>query len=210
MNTRIFLLYTVVLLAPILLYSCTSVITGVEKAKYRVIQKEGKFQVRSYGSQIVAETLVDAGFEDAGNVAFRRLFDYISGNNRKTEKIAMTAPVNQASQSEKIAMTAPVSQRSEEGRYSISFVMPSKYTMETIPAPVNSDVVLREIPAQKIAAIRYSGTWTKKRYEVKKDLLSEFIKARGLTVTDEPTFARYNPPFQLPFLRRNEVLIPVE
>lgn len=158
----------------------------------------------------MAETLVDASFKEAGNVAFQRLFGYISGDNRQKESIAMTAPVNQASRSEKIAMTAPVSQRQTNGKYNISFVMPSKYTMETIPEPLNPDVVLRQIPARKIAAIRYSGTWAPKRDEAKQDLLNEFISREGLTATDQATFARYDPPFQLPFLRRNEVLIPVE
>ena len=143
----------------------------------------------------MAETLVDASFKEAGNVAFQRLFGYISGDNR---------------QKESIAMTAPVSQRQTNGKYNISFVMPSKYTMETIPEPLNPDVVLRQIPARKIAAIRYSGTWAPKRYEAKQDLLNEFISREGLTATDQATFARHDPPFQLPFLRRNEVLIPVE
>lgn len=208
METRVIAMFVVVLLAPVFLVSCAS--TRTQKAKYTVLSKESKFEVRLYDPQIVAETSVNASFKEAGNAAFRRLFDYISGNNRKKESIAMTAPVNQASQSEKIAMTAPVNQRSVQGKYSISFVMPSKYTMETLPDPVNPDVVLRQIPSRKIAAIRYSGTWGQKRYEAKKELLNQFIQTRGLTATDEPTFARYDPPFQLPFLRRNEVLIPVE
>jgi len=208
MDARVIALFIVVLLTPVLLVSCAS--TRTQKAKYTVLSKDGKFEIRAYEPQIVAETRVDAGFEDAGNVAFRRLFDYISGNNRTKESIAMTAPVNQASRSEKMAMTAPVNQRQAMGKYSVSFVMPSKYTMETLPEPMNADVVLREIPARKIAAIRYSGTWKQNRYEARKDLLIEFINTKGLAATDEPTFARYNPPFQLPFLRRNEVLIPVE
>jgi hypothetical protein len=107
-------------------------------------------------------------------------------------------------------MTAPVNQREAQGKYSISFVMPSKYRIETLPEPVNTDVVIREIPARKIAAIRYSGTWKKSRYEAKKALLDQFINRQELAARDQATFARYDPPFQLPFLRRNEVLIPVE
>ena len=208
METRTILLWAAVLLAPVLLYSCALVRT--EKADYAVLSKQGKFEIRQYASHIVAETSVNASFEEAGNVAFRRLFDYISGNNQKKESIAMTAPVKQAARSEKIAMTAPVQQRQAQDRFDISFVMPSKYTMDTLPDPLNSDVVLREIPARKIAAIRYSGTWKQSRYEAKKDLLEAFINTKGLTATDQATFARYDPPFQLPFLRRNEVLIPVE
>jgi effector-binding domain-containing protein len=183
---------------------------GIEKAKYDVIEKEGKFEVRQYPAQIVAETVVEADFDEAANAAFGRLFDYISGENRKKESIAMTAPVNQQITSEKIPMTAPVNQQEYEGKYSVSFLMPSKYTMATLPEPVDPSVRLREIPGRKVAAIRYSGSWSRKRYEAKKALLAEWIKKKGLRITGEDIFARYDPPFQLWFLRRNEVLFPVE
>lgn len=202
------MLYCLLLISPFLLCSCVTV--GIEKAKYQVIEKEGKFEVRQYKPQIVAETVVDADFDEAGNTAFRRLFNYISGENRKKESIAMTAPVNQKSSSEKIAMTAPVNQQKTEGNYVVSFLMPSKYTMETLPEPLDPSVRLRQIPARKIAAVRYSGSWSRKRYEAKKTLLEEFIRNKGLQITGQDIFARYDPPFQIPFLRRNEVLFEVE
>jgi effector-binding domain-containing protein len=183
---------------------------GIEKAKYEVIEKEGKFEVRQYQPQIVAETIVESDFDEAGNIAFRRLFNYISGENRKKESIKMTAPVNQKANSEKIAMTAPVSQKKAEDQYSVSFLMPSKYTMETLPEPLDSNVRLRKIPAQKIAAVRYSGSWSRKKYEEQKALLEEFIEKKELRIIGEDIFARYDPPFQLWFLKRNEVLFPVE
>jgi len=183
---------------------------GIEKAEYQVIEKEGKFEIREYKPQIVAETVVDADFDEAGNMAFRRLFNYISGENRNKESIAMTAPVNQKRSSQKIAMTAPVNQQQTEGNYVVSFLMPSKYTMETLPEPLDSSVRLRQIPARKVAVIRYSGSWSRKKYEAKKALLEEFIKKKGLKITGQDIFARYDPPFQIPFLRRNEVLFEVE
>ncbi|KPK44295.1 MAG: heme-binding protein [Phycisphaerae bacterium SG8_4] len=193
---------------PFLLCSCVTV--GIEKAKYEVIEKEGKFEVRQYQPQIVAETIVESDFDEAGNSAFRRLFNYISGENRKRESIAMTAPVNQKAGPEKIAMTAPVNQQELEGKYSVSFLMPSKYTMETLPEPLDSTVRLRQIPGRKIAAIRYSGSWSRKSYETNRALLEEFVRKKGLQITGQDIFARYDPPFQLWFLRRNEVLFPVE
>jgi len=208
MNREKTLLYALLLVSPFLLCSCVTV--GIEKAKYEVIEKEGKFEVRQYRPQIVAETVVEADFDEAGNIAFRRLFDYISGENRKKESIAMTAPVNQKSGSEKIAMTAPVNQQESEGRYSVSFLMPSKYTIETLPEPLDSDVRLREIPARRFAALQYSGSWSRKRYEANKALLEEFIRKKGLRITGQDIFARYDPPFQLWFLKRNEVLFPVD
>ncbi|MDD5459618.1 MAG: heme-binding protein [Phycisphaerae bacterium] len=192
---------------PLLLCSCTM---GIEKPKYTALGKEGSFEVRQYPSYLIAETIVNADFKDAGNVAFRPLFNYISGDNGKKESISMTAPVNQQNLSEKISMTAPVSQTAAEDKYAVSFVMPSEYTMETIPEPLDTSVVIKQIPVQTMAAVRYSGTWSQKKYETKKAALEEFIQRKKLAVLGEPIFARYNPPFELWFLRRNEVLIPVE
>ena len=208
MSKRKTLLYLLILITPVCLSSCISV--GIEKAKYRVTEKEGKFEIRQYSPQIVAQTTVDADFEDAGNIAFRRLFNYISGKNRKKESISMTAPVNQKARSEKIAMTAPVNQYQSKGKFVVSFIMPSKYTMESLPEPLDSEVVLREIQSSKFAAVRYSGSWSKEKYEDQKKLLEQFIRDKGLRITGQATFARYDPPFQPSFLRRNEILIPVE
>jgi effector-binding domain-containing protein len=183
---------------------------GIEKSKYELIDKEGDFEIRKYEPHIVAETIVDSSFDEAGNIAFRRLFGYISGQNRKNESIAMTAPVNQKASSEKIDMTAPVNMQKKEGQYSISFLMPSKYTMETLPEPLDSNVKIRSIPASKVAAVRYSGTWSQERYNKHKALLEDFIKRKGLEIIGEDIFARYDPPFHLWFIRRNEVLFPIK
>ena len=122
----------------------------------------------------------------------------------------MTSPVNQKIVSEKIPMTAPVNQQKSEDKWVVSFLMPSKYTIHTLPQPLDPNVILRAVPARKVAAIRYSGTWSKKRYEENKSQLEQFINERSLKITGEDIFARYDPPFQIFFLRRNEVLIPVE
>jgi effector-binding domain-containing protein len=202
------ILYILLTLSLFYLNSCVTV--GIEKAKYTVIEKEGKFEIRQYPSHTIAETIVNDSFDNAGNIAFRRLFDYISGQNRNKESIAMTAPVSQVGGSEKIAMTAPVNQQKSEDMWAVSFIMPSKYTVETLPQPLDPNITLREIPPCKMAALRYSGTWSRKRYEAKKSLLEQFISNKKLQIISEAIFARYDPPFQLWFLRRNEVLIPVE
>jgi len=209
MRIRKRILFGLIFLLPFFLGSCVTV--GIEKSKYTVIQKQGKFEIRQYEPQIVAETIVDTDFGDAGNAAFRRLFNYISGDNQKKEPIKMTAPVSQKSSSEKISMTAPVNQQKSEDKYVVSFLMPGKYTMDALPEPLDSSVKLRQVPARKIAAVRYSGSWSRKRYESHKGSLEEFIRDKNLTKTgEEPIWARYDPPFQLWFLRRNEVLIPIE
>jgi len=181
-----------------------------EEAKYTVIMKEESFELRQYEPNIVAETIVEGDFDSVGNEGFRRLFKYISGENQKKQSIAMTAPVSQDAGPEKIAMTAPVSQEQKGGQWRIAFVMPSEYTLDTLPQPLDPKVLLKEIPPRRMAAITYSGTWSKRRYEEKKALLELFIRKQGLKMIGEPVFARYNPPFMPWFMRRNEVLIPVQ
>jgi SOUL heme-binding protein len=168
---------------------------GLEKSKYSVLEKSGRFELRLYETSIVAETVVESDFADAGNIAFSRLYKYISGENRTKESIAMTAPVGQ--------------QRAGD-KWVVSFLMPSKYAMQTLPEPLDPAVTLREIPARKMASVKYSGSWSQKRYEEHRGRLEEFIENKKWKIVGEPVFARYDPPFQLPFLRRNEVLIPVE
>lgn len=194
---------------PLIFVSCATV--GIEKLQYDVVTKDNSIEIREYKPYLVAETRVDADFTEAGNVAFNRLFNYISGANRTSESIAMSAPVEQQqATSEKIAMTAPVTQQTAEGKYAVSFVMPAKYTLQTLPQPTDEAVVIKEVPGYKAAAIRYSGTWSRKRYEDKKAVLEAYMQNNGLTAAGEPIWARYDPPFQPWFLRRNEVIIPVK
>jgi hypothetical protein len=183
---------------------------AIERAKYTVVEREGNFELRQYEPYLVAETIVEGDFDEVGNEGFRRLFDYISGKNRKQQSISMTAPVSQKVESEKISMTAPVNQVRVGGKYRITFLMPAKYTMETLPEPLDTRVELKEVPGQLIAALRYSGTWSKDRYEKKRVRLQAVMRQKGLEPAGEAIFARYNPPFMPWFLRRNEVLIPVE
>jgi hypothetical protein len=183
---------------------------AIERAKYTVVEREGNFELRQYEPHLVAETIVEGDFDEVGNEGFRRLFDYISGKNRKQQSISMTAPVSQEADSEKISMTAPVNQVRVGGKYRITFLMPAKYTMETLPEPLDTRVELKEVPGQLIAALRYSGTWSRDRYEKKRVRLQALMRQKGLEPAGEAIFARYNPPFMPWFLRRNEVLILVE
>jgi len=188
-------------ISPFLFCSCA--IVGIEKPKYTLLEKESEFEIRQYQSYLIAETMVEADFNDAANVSFRRLFNYISGKNKTKESISMTAPVSRSASYEKISMTAPVHQQQSGEKDSVSFVMPSKYSLETLPEPLDPPVTLKEIPAYKVAAIRYSGTWSQKRYEAKRASLEEFLKWKELVPKAEPIFTRYNSPFELWFLRRN-------
>ena len=182
---------------------------AIEEAPYTVVKAAGIFEVRDYAPQILAETLVDGTLEDAGSKAFRRLFNYISGANHSRSAMAMTAPVAQESSGEKITMTAPVSQQPSAGKWAVSFMMPSSYSLATLPVPDDTSITLRQIPARRMAAVRYSGTWSEKNYLDHKERLENWIRENGFEISGEPVWARYNPPFTLWFLRRNEILIPV-
>ena len=182
---------------------------AVEEAKYTVTLQQDKLEIREYAPSVVAEVIVNGDFEDASGAAFKKLFNYISGDNTARNKIAMTAPVTQKAEPEKIAMTSPVGQRKSGQGWAVSFMMPAFYTMETIPTPDDPDVVLREIPAYRAAAIRYSGGWSEKAYKKQLSLLQEWIDAEELEVSGEPVWARYNAPFIPWFMRRNEILIPI-
>jgi effector-binding domain-containing protein len=178
---------------------------------YRVIETLGEVEIREYEAYVVAETSVNGGLESAGNQGFRILAKYIFGDNRGSQKIAMTAPVSQAkAEGMKIAMTAPVTQKKAGDRYEVQFMMPSKYSLEQLPEPNDSRVALREIPARRFAAIRYSGTWSKRNYEKNLGLLLESLRAAGYAPSGEPVWARYDAPFKPWFLRRNEILTAFE
>jgi len=183
---------------------------AIEETKFKVIESEGRFELRQYSAHIVAETFVEGDFSKAGNEAFNRLAGYINGQNRRKQTIPMRAPVLQEADSVKIPMTAPVNQERAGEKWRFTFLMPAEHTLETLPEPLDSRVELKKVPEHLMAALKYSGSWSKSRYEEKKKQLMEWIEKKGLKQIGEPIFARYNSPFTLWFLRRNEVLIPVD
>lgn len=181
-----------------------------EEPTFTIVKKYDNFELRRYEEYIVAEASVTGNFKDAGNKGFRMLFNYISGNNRTKREVDMTAPVSQEELSQKIEMTVPVSQEKIGQRWIITFLMPSRFTIDTLPEPLDANVHLRKVPSKLIAALRYSGTWSEKRYERKKRELLDLLQKNNLRPEGNPILARYNSPFSLWFLRRNEVLIEVE
>ena len=183
---------------------------AVEEAKYEVVKEDGRFEIRDYEPYILAEIVISNTLKQAGNDAFRPLFRYISGANTKKSEIAMTAPVSQEKASQKIPMTAPVSQEQAEEGWAVSFMMPANTTLATLPKPDNDKIKLRTVAARRMASVRYSGTWSEKRYNKFLKKLEVWIKENELEVTGQPVWARYNPPFKPWFLRRNEILVPIK
>lgn len=182
--------------------------SNVETPEYVVASKSGSLEIREYGPTIVAEATVDGERDKAIQRGFRIIADYIFGNNLSSAKVAMTAPVTQQS-SEKIAMTAPVMQQAKGQSWQVRFVMPSKYTMETLPKPVNPRVVLIEVPAMRVAAIRFSGLAGARALDEQEALLREFLSERDLVAMNQPQYAFYDAPWTLPFMRRNEIMLEI-
>ena len=185
------------------------VMSVVEKPKYKIITAEKNIEVRLYSPMIIAATEITDNRKEAISKGFRLLADYIFGNNIVQKNIAMTAPVQQQS-SQKIPMTAPVQQQSTGHSWTISFVMPSKYTMESLPKPNDKRVTLKEIPSQKFVVIRFSGLNSDANIKKHEKRLKYYINTHKLAVTGSPKYAFYNPPWTLPFMRRNEVMIEIK
>lgn len=192
----------------------TGTLMATEEPKFESLRKEDNVEIRRYAPLIVAETVVDGDMESATSQGFRRIASYIFGDNAR---IAMTVPVVAEPQgkSEKIAMTAPVSIEPQTGdskrmagaqRWRIHFVMPSQYTMATLPKPLDPQVTLREIPARTYAVLTYTGFNSESAVQEKTDELLGWLKAQAIETIGKPQLARYNPPWTLPFLRRNEIL----
>ncbi len=184
------------------------IVSNVEQAKYSVIETHGIIEIRDYAPMIVAEAEVTGERKEAINQGFRIIADYIFGNNAPAQKVAMTAPVTQAA-SEKIAMTAPVTQQGDGSTWSVRFVMPASYTMESLPKPNNDAVKLKEIEGKRFAVIRFSGIAGQESLKKHEEELSAFIQSNNLTPQSTPTYAFFNPPWTLPFLRRNEVMVEI-
>ena len=196
--------------AAFLLLLIPCLVMAIEEPKHKVATKDGDIEIRIYESYIVAETVVDTSdFDEASNEGFRRLAGYIFGGNKVQQKIAMTSPVT-TEQSQKIAMTAPVEMVRDGTSLKMTFMMPSEFTIESLPIPNDSRVTLRRVPERMLATIRFSGRWTEDNFREHTNELMAWIQKQGLKTSGPPVVARYNPPFVPSFFRRNEILIPVD
>ena len=177
-------------------FAAVGCVTGrIEEPKYDVVARHGEMEVRAYAPRLLAETVVEGNFERAPSEGFRRIADFIFGNNKPGREVAMTAPVTQ--------------EPSVAGKWTITFTMPSSYTMDNIPRPVDGRVVLRQLPAMKYAALRFGGFNTRANVDAAIARVREAAAAQGIQLRGEPVYARYNPPWTPWFLRRNEILIEI-
>ena len=186
---------------------------ALEEPDYEVVAQYEEFELRQYAPYIVAEVDLPGDMDSADNKAFRILAGYIFGDNEAAEKMEMTAPVESRSAKggEKMAMTAPVTAAiaDEDGTMTYAFVMERKYTLDTLPRPLDERIRIRVVPARTMAVRGYSGRWTEKNYLQHRESLLTALQSQGIRTIGTPTLARYNSPFSLPFMRRNEVMIEV-
>ncbi len=186
---------------------------GFENPPYELLESDGHIELRQYDNYIVAEVTLTGSFEGVLSQGFRILADYIFGNNRRSEHIAMTVPVIEQPRpaSEKIAMTAPVvTEDLGASTFKVAFMMPSKYTLETLPQALDERITFRIVPAHMAAATRFSGSMGAESAMKHRDELEHWVNTHGLSVISPFTYANYSPPWIPPFLRRNEVIVDVE
>ena len=180
-----------------------------ETPKYSVSRKQNEIEIRQYPGYIQAEvTVEEKNYKSAIEKGFNLLAGYIFGNNISRQKIEMTTPV-QASQSEKIAMTTPVTVTGASN-FSVAFIMPAEYTLETLPQPKDTRVHFMHIPARSMAAIRFSGYFQQEAIEKNKQRLGHWLDEQGFETEGDFIVAGYNPPWVPGFLARNEVLIQIK
>lgn len=185
------------------------IMSQVEIPSYQILSSEKNIETRRYAPTIIAEVEVKGLREIAIGDGFRLLADYIFGNNVAKQEIAMTAPVQQQS-NQKIAMTAPVQQQLMGDAWKVSFVMPSQYSLDTLPKPNNSAVTLTTVPEQDFIVLTFSGRISNENIAKHEQQLIEYIQAHKIKVIGSPLYAFYNPPWTLPFLRRNEIMFEVK
>ena len=182
-------------------------VMAIVEPKFEVLLTDGSFEIRQYAPYLTAETLVMGDMDEASGKGFRLIADYIFGNNQAinsatSEKISMTAPVTIEPQ-----MNAGSMETSKQ--WLVKFIMPSQYTLATIPKPKNSAVNLREVPSKRYAVLKYSGFNFQSKVQSKTQEAIEWVAKRNLQATGQPQLSRYDPPWTLPMLRRNEIMIEI-
>ncbi|WP_315718757.1 MULTISPECIES: heme-binding protein [unclassified Bradyrhizobium] len=176
------------------------IMSRVEHPRYDVVRRDGAFEIRAYAPMIIAQAEVQGARKPAIEEGFRIIGGYIFGANQGKAKIAMTAPVQQQ------AATAPAEGVGSD-RWSVSFVMPSNWSLDTLPPPADARIKLTPLPAQRMIALTFSGSYSDGILADKTRELRDYAQSQGIIVSGAPLLAFYNPPWTLPMLRRNEIML---
>ena len=177
-----------ILLILVSILALNSQTMAYEEANYEVVKENQKYEIRKYPDRLVIETN-----SIKGN-GFRKLFNYISGNNEKNQEIKMTVPVTQ---------------EIKNGNMTMQFYLPSKFNQDNAPKPSNSEIKVLTIEGGYYAAIKYSGRSSDKNFLKNKDILEKELRQDNIIILSPPIRASYNSPFTLPMLKRNEVMYKV-
>lgn len=204
------IIITLIVLGIILAIVADRIISHVEQPDYTVVKSNGNIEIRDYAPMILAEVEVSGERKQAISNGFKILADYIFGNNTSKVKMEMTAPVTNQQLNEKMAMTAPVMQESHADKWRVRFVMPKKYSMQTLPKPNSSEVTITSLPARRFAVYQFSGLADDEKIKRHTKELESYISDEKLKPIGGTVLAFYNPPWTIPFLRRNEVMIEIE
>lgn len=198
------------LIAALLLAATAMTSHAIEEPEFEVVQRLDAVEIRQYAPYVVAEVTVTGPADSAGNRAFPLLAGYIFGKNKGERKMAMTAPVTQTPTPVKMAMTAPVTQAPVAEGHLVQFVLPKGVTLDTAPEPLDPRVKIREVPAHRVAAVRFSGFWSEDNYQRHLSQLTTGLQAAGLRWKGEPVYSRYDAPWTPWFMRRNEIWLALE
>lgn len=174
---------------------------AAERPSFSVERRASGLEIRQYRPYVVVQTEVEGPMEPAGEEGFRRLAGFIFGGNGTGQKIAMTAPVAMAPAPEETRLLP------KGGGFLVQFMMPSGFTLASLPQPKDGRVTFAEVPARRVAALTYRGNWSEARYQAHLEKLRLALAAEGLKAAGSPVWARYDPPFMPTFLRTNEILV---
>ena len=186
---------------------------ATEEPEFKLISEDGEFQIREYDPKIIAQVEVEGDFDEASSRGFKLLADYIFGNNLldgASKKISMTTPVEMSPMAENLLMTSSILDDQVNNKWSINFIMPQEFSLDTLPKPNNSQVNIIEVPKEKYAVILFSGLIRESSYAEKVELLSNYLEENSFKQKSAIKIARYNPPWTLPFFRRNELMVRID
>ncbi len=201
----------ILVLTSLFLAGCSVVgIRSASEPKYQILVDSDKIEIRQYPPMVVAQTAVNTDYKDSSSQGFNRLAGYIFGNNKNEQKMSMTAPVFQEQEFAIMDMMVPVMQQKTQKVWLMAFVLPQNYTVSSAPTPLDSAVLIKDMPSKKVAVIKYSGSLSEQGIEEKSEELKHWLFKKGYKPISTSRSAAYDPPWTLTFLRRNEVHIDIE
>lgn len=207
-RTTLYWLAAILVLFVLAAAAAGPIMSRVEQPQYSVLLSDALIEVRDYPALIAAEADVQGDRKLAIEAGFRLIAAYIFGANAPSARIAMTAPVEQQAK-QKIIVTSPVTQRAGNDTWRVRFIMPKSWTIDTLPRPSDERVKLVPVAARRMVVIRFSGIADDIIIAGKTAELTRYARARRMAVAGEPVLAFYNPPWTLPFFRRNEIMLEV-